>query len=153
MLGILSTSVSVMFVTPDVEALIETLADTYRAHFVRKQAWSASSEGEELECLAGICVTANNTVRAEGSLYWIIWLVICTVGFAARLLAALACRTPSYWLRRRWQLERCAQRLLGITSRTGATLNHDHATEVYEEYQHRYAAIHIDPLKFEKNPT
>eukprot|EP00961_Rhodomonas_salina_P165056 2224269-Rhodomonas_salina.1 len=27
------------------------------------------------------------------------------------------------------------------------------ATEVYEEYQHRYAAIHIDPLKFEKNPT
>ncbi len=34
MLGILCNSVTVMFITPDVEKIIESLADTYRAHFV-----------------------------------------------------------------------------------------------------------------------
>jgi len=53
-------------------------------------------------------------------------------------------------MRRTWQLEKYAQTRLGLL---GSFFNEEESTLVYEEYQHRYNSIHVDPAKFERHPA
>jgi hypothetical protein len=97
-LAILATSVDIMFVTPDVEALIARLAASYRASLTKDPSFASGTS-----CVAGICLTSE-TQKAEGALYWIIWTCVLAVGLAVRNFCQLIFHSPSLWLLRHMQV-------------------------------------------------
>jgi len=98
--------------------------------------------------MAGICLDSN-TQKAEGSLYWIIWICILAIGLATRTLSLLLFRTPSLWILRHQQVENDVQSLLGL----GPThTSEDESVLVLEDYMARYHKVQIDPTKFERPP-
>ena len=147
LVSVLATSVSIMFATPDVEALILKLATSYRASLMMNPAFKADA----LNCVAGICLDANEN-RAEGSLYWVIWIVIVALGLAIRTLSQVLFRIPSLWILRHEQVEHEVQTLLGLDI---AHQKHDDDSGiVLEEFMMRYnKAVWVDPFKFEQAPN
>ena len=104
LVAVLATSIDIMFVTPDVEALIARLAASYRVFLVRDPAFSAGTT-----CVGGVCLDAGGTHKAEGSLYWIIWVCIVGLGLGGRLLAVVGFRLPSLYLLRVEQVCLCVR--------------------------------------------
>jgi len=144
--SVLANSISIMFATPDVEALIQKLATSYRATLMSNPTF----KNDGVNCMAGICLDSAGD-RAEGSLYWIIWVCIVAVGLATRTLSQVLFRIPSLWILRHEQVEHDVQTLLGLDA---AHQQHDDDSGlILEEFTLRYNKTMVDPYKFEKPPN
>ena len=113
-LAVLCNSVTIMFVTTDIEEVIQILGKTYRYYIMRNSEFRNIALGhEDTNCVAGMCVSIDSQ-RAQGALYWFIWVCFVGLGWASRVAAARAWRTESYEPRRARQRGTTIQREMGF---------------------------------------
>lgn len=113
-LAVLCNSVTIMFVTTDIEEVIQILGKTYRYYIMRNSEFRNIALGhEDTNCVAGMCVSIDSQ-RAQGALYWFIWVCFVGLGWVSRVAAARAWRTESYALRRARQRGKTIQREMGF---------------------------------------
>lgn len=110
-LAILCNSTSIMFISEDLELIIQKYAHLYRSTVLKNVDFHSAN----IECFHRICMNME-VYHAQGALYWILWVGMCFSGLATRALCKLAWRNPSYALRKRkvghecTRTHECAQR-------------------------------------------